>query len=112
MNFLTSFLLEMSLLTALGLLYYFYQRRRILSTEHEKGPLIMGFILQSCLSERGESGTPQMDTLIESLDDYLLNKTPHPPVTLLKLYSTSEECSPELRSIIQEGLKEYGSGKE
>lgn len=112
MSFLTNFLLEMGLLTSLGLLYYFFQRRRILRSEDEKGPLIMGFILQSCLSERGDTGTPQMDTLIESLDDYLHNKTPHPPLTLLKIFASSEECSSELRSIIQEGLKEYGSGKE
>lgn len=112
MGFMTNILLELALLAFLGVLYYFYQRRRILSYEHEKGPLIMGYILQSCLTERGENANPQLDTIIEALDDYLQNKISHPPKTLLKIYASSEQCSPELRSIIDEGLKEYGDAKE
>lgn len=66
----------------------------------------MGFILQSCLAEKKDSPQPKLDTLIESLDDYLHNRSAHPPFSLLKMYMDSDECSPELRDIIREGLLE------
>lgn len=112
MDFLTTLLLEMSLIVFLGVLYYFYQRRKILNNEYEKGPLIMGYILQSCLTERGDDPNPRLDAIIEALDDYLHNNSSHPPETLLKIYASSPECSPELQAVILEGLKEYGDEKE
>jgi hypothetical protein len=113
-SFWENVLLEIGLFVFLGMLYYFYQRRKIIQDEEQKGPLVMGFILQSCLIAKKEIPQPKLDTLIESLDDYLHNKTPHPPIALLHVFMKSEECPQELRDIIQEGLVEIETknGKE
>lgn len=105
-SFWENFLLEIGLFTFLGVLYYFYQKRKLVHYENNKNPLVMGFILQSCLSEKKDQDEPQLDTLIEALDDYLHNKTSQPPVALLKVYMDSPDCSPELRDVIREGLNE------
>ena len=47
-----------------------------------------------------------LDTLIEQLDDFLKEKIMTPPLALLRTFADSSECSPELKLIIQEGLKE------
>lgn len=99
---------EVALFTLLGVLYYFFQKRRIIREEENKGPLIMGFILQSCLTERGDTPVAELDVLIEALDDYLRNVTPTPPLALLKRFAESGTCSTELREVILEGLDEYG----
>jgi hypothetical protein len=99
-------LIELGLFILLGILYYFYQRRKIISYEENKKPLVMGFILQACLSEKKDVPQAELDTLIEALDDYLHNKTAHPPMALLKVYMTSPSCSPELHDVIKEGLIE------
>lgn len=109
-DFWTNLLLELSLFIFLGVLYYFYQKKKIVHLEKNKTPLVMGFILQSCLTEKKDQPQPQLDALIESLDDYLQNRATHPPMTLLKHFSDSAECSPELRDIIQEGLLEIEDG--
>lgn len=110
-NFLGTLALEMGFLALLGILYYFYQRRKILNYESQKEPMIMGYILQSCLTERGETPHTELDTLIESLDDYLHNRVTTPPFALLKRFAESAECSPELKDVIFEGLTELGHGK-
>jgi hypothetical protein len=112
MDFLGNMLLELGLLTLMGVLYYFYQKKKILRYEAEKGPVVMGFLLHSILAERGEEGDPTQDTLIEALDDYLHNKTTHPPISLLTIFANSAKCSAELRHVILEGIKEVGDGKE
>lgn len=106
--------LEIGLFIFLGVLYYFYQKRKIVQYEENKGPLVMGFILQSCLHDKkDETSQPELDSLIESLDDYIHNKTSSPPVALLKHYMRSPICSVELSDIIREGLNELdlGDGK-
>jgi hypothetical protein len=105
-DFWTNFILELVLLTILGVLYYFYQKRKMLRYEENKVPLVMGFILQACLTEKKDTPEPELDTLIESLDDYLQNKTMHPPLALLNVYMKSAVCSVELRDVIREGLIE------
>lgn len=105
-EFWENFLLEIALFTFLGVLYYFYQKRKIIHYEENKAPIVMGFILQSCLTEKSESPQPKLDTLIESLDDYLHNRSANPPMALLKIYMASPECSDELRDVIREGLNE------
>lgn len=112
-NFWENFLLEIGLFTFLGVLYYFYQKRKIVQYEENKGPLVMGFIMQSCLHDKKDQAEPELDTLIESLDDYIQNKTSSPPVALLKHFMASPNCSVELRDIIREGLIELdlGDGK-
>jgi len=99
-------LMEIGLFIILGVLYYFYQKRKIVSYEENKGPLIMGFILQSCLTEKQETSQPELDSVIESIDDYLHNRTPTPPSALLRLFMNSPQCSKELSDIIREGLNE------
>ncbi len=105
-NFWQNFLLEIALFTALGILYYFYQKRRLNSYEENKKPLVMGFILHACLSEKNEEAQPLLDTLIEALDDYVHQRIALPPISLLRGYLDSSECSAELREVIQEGLIE------
>lgn len=102
-------LYELALISFLGVLYYFYQKRKILSYEENKGPMIMGYILQSCLHVRGETPDKDLDPVIESLDDYLHNKTATPPTALLSVYARSAACTPELRSIILQGLEDLKS---
>ena len=105
-NFWTNFLAEIGLFTLLGILYYFYQRRKILHYEENKEPMVMNFILQSCLAEKRDESQVELDNVIEALDDYLQNKTITPPSSLLKSYAESKHCSHELRQIIVEGLEE------
>lgn len=104
-------LYEMLLFSFLGVLYYFYQKKKILSFEENKGPLIMGYILQSCLSVRGDTPDPALDPVIESLDDYLHNKSPSPPTALLNVYANSPACSTELRDLILQGLEDLNDSK-
>ena len=99
-------LLEIGFLILLGFLYYFYQRRKIIQEEERKSPMIMGYILHSILTERGEQKDSETDALIEAIDDFLHNKTLSPPIALLKLFAESKKCSPELRDVILEGLSE------
>jgi hypothetical protein len=105
-NLLGNLAIEMAFFTFLGILYYFYQRRRILQYEENKTPLVMGLILQSCLSERGDSPQHELDALIESIDDYLQNRIATPPLVQLKHYAASAKCSPELKAVIDEGIAE------
>ena len=99
-------LIEIGLFIILGVLYYFYQKRKIVSYEENKGPLVMGFILQSCLTEKNESSQPELDAVIESLDDYLHNRSATPPKALLSHFMNSPQCSKELGDVIREGLAE------
>ena len=108
MNFET-LLIEMALFCFLGLLYYLYQKKKITQYEINKNPLVMGYILQSILSERGEDPNSLLDPVIEALDDYLQNKTTTPPRALLQHLLKSGSITPELRDVIEEGLKEIDS---
>lgn len=105
-SFWANFAIEIALLSLLGTMYYFWQKRKILRYEENKEPIVMGQILQSCLVVRGDDPNPKLDPLIESLDDYLQSKAAHPPTALLKVYADSPDCDPELKMIILEGLKE------
>lgn len=104
-------LYEMILFSLLGVLYYFYQKKKILSYEENKGPIIMGYLLQSCLSVRGEKADPEMDPVIESLDDYLHNKTATPPTALLTVYARSPNCPAELKDVILQGIEDLNDSK-
>ena len=104
-------LYEMLLFTFLGVLYYFYQKKKILSYEENKGPIVMGYLLQSCLSVRGEKADTEMDPVIESLDDYLQNKTATPPTAVLTVYAKSANCPTELRDVILQGIEDLNDSK-
>lgn len=105
-------LLEIGLFIFLGILYYYYQKRKIVKYEENKTPIVMGFIMQSCLSEKREETQPELDAMIESLDDYLHNRSAHPPIALLKVFMNSNECSKELHDVIREGLVEIEDGNQ
>lgn len=100
------FALEIGLLSFLGVLYYFYQKRKIVHYEENKMELVMGFILHSCLSEKKDIPQPLLDQLIEALDDFTQRKTSTPPIALLKTFAQSQDCGDELKNIILEGIKE------
>lgn len=99
-------LIEIGLFTFLGMLYYFYQKRKILSYEKDKGPLIMGYIIQACLTIKEDHPDEKLDVILEAIDDYLHNKTPTPPIALLKAYAAQDSCPQDLKDIITEGLSE------
>lgn len=105
-SFLANFVMEIGLFTLLGVLYYFYQKRKIIKYEANKGPVVMGLILQSCLVERGDEPLAELDTIIEAIDDYLHNRSQNPPTALLQHFALSTKCSPELKAVIDEGLAE------
>ncbi len=104
-------LYELALFSLLGVLYYFYQKKKILSYEENKGPLIMGYILQACLSVRGDNPDKDLDPVIESLDDFLQNKTPTPPTALLSVYAKSPSCTTELKEVILQGIEDLNDSK-
>jgi hypothetical protein len=101
-----NFLLELALFSILGILYYFYQKKKILYYEKNKNFFIMNQILESCLSEKKDHPQPELDSLIESLDDFLQKKIPLPPLSLLKNFLNSSNCPKELNEIISEGIRE------
>ncbi len=104
-------LYELLFLSFLGVLYYFYQKRKILSYEANKAPIIIGFILQSCLAARGDTPDAELDPVIETLDDYLHNKTSTPPNAILSAYANSPSCSAELKDVILQGLEDLNDSK-
>lgn len=101
-----NFALEIGFLSFLGVLYYFWQKRRIIRYEENKTPIVMNFLLQACLSEKTDEPQPELDHVIEALDDYLKKKSTSAPLVLLKHFATTRECPRELGHAITEGLKE------
>ena len=107
-NFWMNFALEIGFLSLLGVLYYFYQKRKLITYEENKTPLVMNFLLQSCLAEKKDFGQPELDQLIEALDDFLNKKATTPPIDLLKKYAQSSDCPASLKEAIHETLQELG----
>jgi hypothetical protein len=105
-NFLFNFLIEIGLFTLLGLLYYFYQKKKITRYEADKPYIIMGQILQSCLVLRGDTPHATLDPLIEEIDDFMREQKIQAPLESLRKFSQSSECSDDLRAVIIEGLRE------
>lgn len=105
-DFWMNFAIEIGFLSFLGVLYYFWQKRRIIRFEENKVPMVMSYILQACLSEKTETPQPMLDSVIEALDDFLNGKSSTAPSTLLRAFTSSPDCSPELKNLIEEGLKE------
>ncbi len=111
MELLLKLSLEMALFTGLGVLYYFYQKKKILRHEEEKATYLMGFVLEASLSERGDSPHDLLDPLIEAIDDFLHNRTTVPPLGLLKICAKNDSFSEEYRSVLQESLLELDEEK-
>lgn len=111
MELLLNLTLEMALFAGLGILYYFYQKKRILHHEVEKTTYLMGFILEASLAERGDAPSELLDPLIEAIDDFLHNKTTTPPLGLMQICEKNSAFSEEYRSVLREGLLELREEK-
>jgi hypothetical protein len=98
--------IEIGFLGLLGIIYYFYEKRKLLHYEKNKGPLVANFILQACLAEKNDQPQPELDALILLLDDFINQSKSDFPVEQLKLFAGSPECPSDLKNIIIEGLKE------
>lgn len=105
-DFWFNILIEMALLCLLGVLYYFYQKKKILKYEADKEPLVMGYVLQCCLSERGDDPSADIDPVIEALDDYLHNRSASSPKALLSMFIKNQKGTAELREVMQAALDE------
>lgn len=109
-DFWGNILIELALFTFFGVLYYFYQRRKIIQYENNKGPILMGMLLQSCLTEKtDDTPQPELDNVIEALDDYLQGKSSTPPLALLRHFAHCSHCSQELKNVIIESINEFES---
>jgi hypothetical protein len=110
-QFWMNFALEIGILSGLGIIYYFYQKKKLLHFEENKNQMVMTFLLNSCLSEKNDSSQPELDLLIEALDDFVNLKNSMIPVSQLESFSTCSECSEELRALILEALGELKNDK-
>jgi hypothetical protein len=111
MELLFNLSLEMALFAGLGMLYYFYQKRKILRYEEEKVTYLMGLILEASLSERGNSPSDQLDPLIEAIDDFLHNRSSFPPLGLIRTCAGNTSFSEEYRRVLKESLLELDEEK-
>jgi hypothetical protein len=111
MELLFNLSLEMALFAGLGMLYYFYQKRKILRYEEEKVTYLMGLILEASLSERENSPSDQLDPLIEAIDDFLHNRSSTPPYELIRTCAGNTSFSEEYRSVLKESLLELDEEK-
>jgi hypothetical protein len=98
--------LELGILVLLGIAYYFYQKKKILSYEAEKIPLVMGYVLQCFLTERGDTPSKDLDPIIEALDDFLKNQVSNPPMALLQNFLNQKKGSEDLRDVIRSAFEE------
>lgn len=105
-KFWVNFAFEIGFFSLLGVMFYFYQKRKIIHYEENKAPLVMNYIMQACLGDKIDKAQPELDKLIEALDDFINHKSPNPPIAMLKTFAEGQECSPELKEAILEGIKE------
>ncbi len=105
-KFWVNFAFEIGFFSLLGVIFYFYQKRKIIHYEENKAPLVMNYIMQACLGDKLDRAQPELDKLIEALDDYLNHKSTNPPISMLKKFAEGQDCSPELKEAILEGIKE------
>ncbi len=108
-EFWMNFSLEIGLFSFLGILYYFYQKRKIIQYEENKTPIVLNYILQACLAEKKDIPQKELDLIIEFIDDFLKGTSQKNPITTLKKFTQSTDCSHELKEIILAGLKEIGA---
>jgi hypothetical protein len=105
-------LLELALFIILGILYYFYQKKKILADQKNLSRSFLEMTLQACLREKNHYSNEKLDQLIICIDDYL-NDLHHPtPYQEMKLYLHHPDCSEELKVIMRETLQEVGHGAE
>jgi hypothetical protein len=103
---ITGLFWEISLLGTLGLVYYFYQRKKILNYEKNRLSDLLSFMLQQSLVERGDKENHELDRIIVQLDDSLKSGSQNFPIDNLRRYSQRKDCSEEYREIIKALLNE------
>lgn len=108
MDYQTLFI-ELTILVALGLLYYFWQRARILRFEENKSQAVAAPLLQACLIEKDHQSFPLLEEFILALDDFLHGKSASFPSALAEQVRKDQHCPQDLAEIINESLKELDS---
>lgn len=101
-EFWENFLVEIGFLSLLGIAYYFYQKKKILTQEKNKIPDGFKYILQCALIDQDEKSNPELENLISVLDDYQKEITKDAPYDAIKKYSNSTHCSAELKQVISD----------
>jgi len=105
MDYQTLFI-ELAVLAGLGLLYYFWEKKRILQFEENKAMAIASPLLQACLIEQEQTSFTLLDNFILALDDFLHGKTSYFPTSLAQELVKDPKCPEDLAAIITESLKE------
>lgn len=91
-------LVELIILAALGLGYYFFQRNRILRFEANRIPYLYSQMLQVLLVLKNENlKQPLLDSLIIKLDDFINQTSEHDPKNDISEFMNSVECPSEVR---------------
>ena len=97
-EFWQNILVELIILVALGLGYYFFQRNRILRFEANKIPYLYSQMLQILLVHKDESlKQPLLDSLIIKLDDFINQTSSHDPKSEINEFMNSSECPSEIK---------------
>lgn len=107
MDYQTLFI-ELSVLIFLGLIYYYWQKKRILRFEENKAVTVAAPLLQACLIEQEQADFSLLSHFIVALDDFLHGKSSYFPTTLAQELIKDKQCPDDLVEIIKESLKEIG----
>lgn len=98
--------IELAVLAALGLVYYFWQKRRILQFEQNKSYAVAAPLLQACLIEKDQQSFEMLESFILELDDFLHGKSGSFPTVLAEQLASNKACPHDLSEVIKESLKE------
>lgn len=98
--------IELVVLAALGLIYYFWQKRRILQFEQNKSLAVAAPLLQACLIEKDQQSFEMLESFILELDDFLHGKSSSFPTALAEQLAGHSACPQDLSEVIKESLKE------
>ena len=101
--------IELLVLAALGLVYYFWQRRRILQFEQHKSYAVAAPLLQACLIEKDQQSFELLESFILELDDFLHGKSATFPTALAQQLANNISCPHDLSEVIKESLKELNA---
>lgn len=98
--------IELAVLAALGLIYYFWQKRRIIQFEQNKSYAVAAPLLQACLIEKDQQSFEMLESFIIELDDFLHGKSASFPTVLAEQLAGHKACPHDLSEVIKESLKE------
>ena len=101
--------IELALLAALCLIYYFWQKRRIIKFEQNKSLAVAAPLLQACLIEKDQQSFEMLESFIIELDDFLHGKSASFPTVLAEQLAGHKACPHDLSEVIKESLKELAA---